>query len=399
MSSIPNNLTILRRTRIGLYRLRKSKPFQLRFVKQNNFEHNRITPKRQFVTDISLLARKEIDGDEDPISHPLEPKSENIEEFRRNIELLCLDDLEYEEGLHEEDLCNSRSDKTFYKDRDAVGNCELTSLSRTGNRQDLIQRTYASGIELHKLRTEREKIKKKIVEHLLPNGKYGEALLLDRFVDKLDCKRNTGSNGNYLYGLDPERVRYEAICNMHMAAYGGRIDYLNIGQKINTGAEYHDGELTDYWKSVAMDAESHLRQYNLHGLWVGKSGEGGYEMINITYSGDMLYAYEVSHTQSRREIFRADLCPKYDQHGIREDALLPIELTPATSTAWGTASLERFHGVSSVVPCYSGIKSNGDLFHKFKNTFRGSGAFSKSGEGKEVKGQLIVIGDYISFLW
>jgi len=130
-----------------------------------------------------------------------------------------------------------------------------------------------------------------------------------------------------------------------------------------------------------------------------RSGEGGYEMINITYSGDMLYAYEVSHTQSRREIFRADLCPKYDQHGIREDALLPIELTPATSTAWGTASLERFHGVSSVVPCYSGIKSNGDLFHKFKNTFRGSGAFSKSGEGKEVKGQLIVIGDYISFLW
>ena len=36
-------------------------------------------------------------------------------------------------------------------------------------------------------------------------------------IDKLDGKIETRSNGKSLYGLDPERVRYEAICNMHVA--------------------------------------------------------------------------------------------------------------------------------------------------------------------------------------
>ena len=44
----------------------------------------------------------------------------------------------------------------------------------------------------------------------------------------------------------------------------------------------------------AMEARAALPQFQLEGLWVGKYGEEqGYEMINVTYVGDTLYAHKV----------------------------------------------------------------------------------------------------------
>jgi hypothetical protein len=43
-----------------------------------------------------------------------------------------------------------------------------------------------------------------------------------------------------------------------------------------------------------MAARSCLPQFNLDGLWVGKYGSHGYELINVTYAGDTLVATKVT---------------------------------------------------------------------------------------------------------
>jgi hypothetical protein len=138
----------------------------------------------------------------------------------------------------------------------------------------------------------------------------------------------------------------------------------------------------------ATAARSCLPQFNLDGLWVGKYGSHGYELINVTYVGDMLRAEKVTGDRNvpRGEVtFQVDLNPLpssspspfqdyEDQHSERT-ALQPIKLTDKAALKWGTSQLPRYAGLGQVAE--EGFYNN-----------------------QWMDGQIIIIGeDYFSFAW
>lgn len=149
-----------------------------------------------------------------------------------------------------------------------------------------------------------------------------------------------------------------------------------------------DGRLEDSkeHREKALAARSCLPQFNLDGLWVGKYGNHGYEMINITYVGDTLIAFKVTGDKNvpRGEIsFQADLSPlpksKARAHAntltSQRNKLDPIKLTEKAAKKWGTQQLPRYRGLGQVAE------------PGFKNS-------------RWMDGQLIMIGkEYFSFAW
>jgi len=143
-------------------------------------------------------------------------------------------------------------------------------------------------------------------------------------------------------------------------------------------------------KKRALAARSCLPQFNLDGLWVGKYGSHGYEMINITYVGDTLIASKVTGDKNvpRSEItFEADLSPIPKSrersegtegntlNNIYKSKLEPILLTEKAAKKWGTQQLPRYRGLGQVAE--SGFKNS-----------------------RWMDGQLIMIGkEYFSFAW
>mmetsp|Transcript_15143 Transcript_15143/g.31303 ORF Transcript_15143/g.31303 Transcript_15143/m.31303 type:complete len:409 (-) Transcript_15143:139-1365(-) len=139
---------------------------------------------------------------------------------------------------------------------------------------------------------------------------------------------------------------------------------------------------------IASAARSTLPQYNLEGLWIGKYGQHGYEMINVTYQGDLLVAYKVTGDKNvpRGEItFQADLDPLHRGMGADSsgdssstptvEELQPISLTEKAAKKWGTSQLPRHRGLGQVAE--AGFKKN-----------------------QSMEGQLIIIGqEYFSFAW
>jgi len=133
----------------------------------------------------------------------------------------------------------------------------------------------------------------------------------------------------------------------------------------------------------AMDARGCIPAYNLEGLWVGKYGHHGYEMINVTYQGDQLIAYKVTGDKNvpKGEItFQVDLSPiKPKTIGGGGDTpempLQPISLTEKAAKKWGTKQLPRYKGLGQVAE------------PGFKNQ-------------QWMDAQLIIIGEeYFSFAW
>ena len=115
-------------------------------------------------------------------------------------------------------------------------------------------------------------------------------------------------------------------------------------------------------------------------------GHHGYEMINVTYDGDLLIAYKVTGDKNvpRGEMsFQVDLDPLH-QHAVDADPsspsfvaerLQPICLTEKAAKKWGTTQLPRHKGLGQVAE--SGFKNN-----------------------QWMDGQLIIIGEeYFSFAW
>lgn len=123
----------------------------------------------------------------------------------------------------------------------------------------------------------------------------------------------------------------------------------------------------------AMEARSLLPQFNLEGLWVGKYGDHGYEMINVTYVDDMLIATKVTgdnNVPKGETTFKANLSPGAEG---REE-LTPIELSDMASKQWGQKHLTRFPGQGQVAA--EGFTDN-----------------------QYVDGQLILVGAYFSYAW
>lgn len=129
------------------------------------------------------------------------------------------------------------------------------------------------------------------------------------------------------------------------------------------------------YKQQAIEARAALPHFNLEGLWVGKYGEHGYEMINVTYRGDVLIASKVTGTKNvpKGEVtFEVDLSPNVviDQGEVLE----PIELGDEASKQWGCKYLQRFAGKGQVA-------ADGYL------------------DSQWIEGQLIMVNEYFSFAW
>lgn len=126
-------------------------------------------------------------------------------------------------------------------------------------------------------------------------------------------------------------------------------------------------------RKEAMEARSLLPQFNLEGLWVGKYGDHGYEMINVTYVDNNLIATKITgdnNVPKGKITFTSNLGPTEDAR----DDLKPIELSDVASKQWGQKHLARFPGKGQVA--LDGFRDNQD-----------------------VDGQLIVVGEYFSFAW
>lgn len=159
--------------------------------------------------------------------------------------------------------------------------------------------------------------------------------------------------------------------------------YDVIGEAARSAERRGDDEATARYSEERDRARSMLPQFNLEGLWVGKYGSHGFEMINVTYSGDTLIAYKVTGDKNipRGEIsFTADLSPHdaadaYNNHQPKQQ-LEPIQLSEASAKKWGTKRLPRFPGRGHAA-------EPGFVNHLF------------------MEGQLVVIGggDYFSFAW
>ena len=134
-------------------------------------------------------------------------------------------------------------------------------------------------------------------------------------------------------------------------------------------------EAAKYWNEAKL-ARENIAQFNLHGLWVGKYGSSGYQMVNITYVGDTLIATKVTGDKNvpKGEVtFVADLSPQKIE-GSTVKPLEPITLSEGAAKKWGTCKLNRFHG-------------------------KGQIASENFTDAQWVEGQLIMVGDYFSFAW
>jgi hypothetical protein len=118
----------------------------------------------------------------------------------------------------------------------------------------------------------------------------------------------------------------------------------------------------------------------IKGLWIGKYGDG-YQLINITYSDEVLIAKKVTGSRNvpADEIsFQVDLSPRPNKGSLSnfmKETLPNIVLSEAASLRWGTRELQRFNGIGQV----------------------SDETFSKR---EWMDGQLVLINeDYFSFSW
>jgi hypothetical protein len=129
------------------------------------------------------------------------------------------------------------------------------------------------------------------------------------------------------------------------------------------------------YRYLAYDARDALPHFNLEGLWVGKYGDHGYEMINVTYHGDTLIANKVTGTKNvpkGQATFEVDLSPSMVDG--TDELLEPIELGDNAARQWGCKYLQRFGG-------------------------RGQVAAEGYQDSQWIDGQLIMVNEYFSFAW
>jgi hypothetical protein len=155
--------------------------------------------------------------------------------------------------------------------------------------------------------------------------------------------------------------------------------YTVATDRMQAAAAAANFDEVDKYRRQAAEARSALPQFNLEGLWVGKYGEQGFEMINVTYQGDTLTAYKVTgdrNVPKGQASFTVDLSPDaLESSPSRKDRILePIELATDAAEQWGSKFLQRFSGNGHVA----------------------SEGFVNS---QWIDGQLILVGEYFSFAW
>jgi Cyclin D1 binding domain len=222
-------------------------------------------------------------------------------------------------------------------------------------------------------------------------------------------KKNKKSSSSKEEHLARERLRQVERRDPELV-YAMELHAAQMAER-QEGRSSHDAIVAQHLNKAA-EARRCLPQFNLEGLWVGKYGSNGYEMINVTYVGDTLIAEKVTGDKNvpRGELtFQVDLNPlrfhnnnKNNNNNNRDGggslgglvepnsssmkhlsalsslltgALQPIVLTDRAARKWGTRQLPRYGGMGQVAE--EGFVNN-----------------------QWMDGQLIIIGDeYFSFAW
>jgi hypothetical protein len=224
-----------------------------------------------------------------------------------------------------------------------------SSASEDGRRrrERVQEQTFVTGDELHRLRHEVLAMRLELQEARLSSSMERKVNELERSILKAQQ-------------LDAEFVYMVSLERVEAAEQEGLLQEVEQLQLL---------------KGQAMEARSALPQFNLEGLWVGKYGDHGYEMINVTYVGDTLVASKVTGTKNvpkGEATFEVDLSPQ--TIATQDDVLEPIELEDSAANQWGSKYLQRFLG-------------------------RGQVAAEGYLDSQWVEGQLIMVNDYFSFAW
>jgi len=130
----------------------------------------------------------------------------------------------------------------------------------------------------------------------------------------------------------------------------------------------------DRYREQALVARNALPQFQLEGLWVGKYGDEGFEMINVTYSGDTLTARKVTES-ANSDVPEGEVSFTVDLSAgaaARRPDLEPIELGEEASRHWGFKFLQRFGGMGQI-------------------------AADNHGQAQFVEGQLLLVKNFFSF--
>jgi len=237
---------------------------------------------------------------------------------------------------------------------------------------------FATGDDVHELRQQVWKDRRALEMARLDEGTDSQAVLrLERSIVAAQLR-----DAEFVYEISLERQALAERAGRHIEA------------------QKHAAE--------AQLARQALPQFQLDGLWVGKYGEQGFELINVTYVGDTLVAHKLTghknvgkgqitfqvdlspnspnynHHQQQNNKKKRTASPPYQtsdsaatsgNHGYDDSSILePIELGPQAATQWGARFLSRFAGQGQVAAA------------------DGSGA-------QWIDGQLILVGDYFSFAW
>lgn len=229
--------------------------------------------------------------------------------------------------------------------------------------QDADQSSFSSG-RLDRIKLEDDA--KKLYLHgdeLIELRKY--IINLEADLERAADERDTESIQHITRALHESKAMDAEHCYM-MA-----LENLKIAEKNG-----NQDEASEYRKE-ALSARSCLPQFQLNGLWVGKYGDHGYEMVNVTYVGgelgNTLVASKITGDKNvpKGEItFTADLHP----NAKGRSNLDPIELSTAAAKQWGHQHLPRFPGQGQVA-------AEGFVNQQWMD------------------GQLILVGEYFSFAW
>jgi len=213
--------------------------------------------------------------------------------------------------------------------------------------------------------------------------------------EKLDQGRFAGY-GNDLWGLrstidDLNRKLIDSITSganvedlkRSLQQAESRDPYLVYGMELEaTERALQEGRIEEasLHRQEAMSARSCLPQFNFEGLWIGKYGDHGFEMINVTYVGDIMIARKVTgdkNVPSGEVSFQIDMSPPQSNPSLKpaKKPLANIKLSKEAGKRWGTSQISRYQGLGQVA-------EEGFINHQWMD------------------GQLVVINEeYFSFSW
>jgi len=182
------------------------------------------------------------------------------------------------------------------------------------------------------------------------------------------------SSGVDIEGLKNQLRQTESRDPNHV--YGSEIEAME--------KSLHEGRIEEarIHRQEAISARNCLPQFNFEGLWIGKYGDHGFEMINITYVGDIMIAKKVTgdkNVPAGEITFQVDLSPPPT---LSDSSLRPVSkpleniiLSEDAAKRWGTSQIARYQGLGQVA-------EEGFASHQW------------------VDGQMVIINEeYFSFSW